>query len=278
MTVSTLWGELIVSNRSNARTNLHLQPHLSHPALCSELTSFEGLRSIPDLVLLDIRNCPITSFYGASPQPNLRTFICSNCPLASIPQLILSAVITFGSSLTRVNTTEVSVDIRTLAGSLSAQLRPLICDDQFSIVGRDPVVVIHSITKQRRVVFPSTSPSSGLRTVRSRSIPLPSSWTKFPIESEETIQHYIRTLTANVVDKRVDARVRVKSKNPVDVGEIESVKQGKLPTTYSASGQGTPPRSPPEIGDPRRIKKSPSIESGKDSFTEEQENRDGSGK
>jgi hypothetical protein len=157
------------------------------------ISSFRGLRTLPNLVELSLDSTQISTFEGAAPQPSLRRITFYNTPLTERKEHRLMAGIVFHPSLKTVN----NVDLTPSELKLIAAARDEVWGDLVAgwlIVARNPLKLINPATRERRLVYLQTSSSS-----RRES---PTSYGEFQVSRVATSTS--RTLKSAISSKKID--------------------------------------------------------------------------
>jgi hypothetical protein len=203
------------------------------------------------------------TFLNASPQPSLHRFTCTNSPLFRIPELALSACIVFGRSLTHVNAEAVTFDLQKFAASVSDDARPLICNDHFEIISREPLTLLNRLTKRKRVIFPN-GPARSTVTFKGTEY------------TDEKLKAQLRLSSEKVVTKRSETREKVRIKTVVDSGVSDIGSAVRSPATHAPAltGERTLPRGTrrPGTAPPRQAgRPTPPVDAGGEEEEEEEE-------
>ena len=229
----SVWEKIIGdAGKKSPTRGMRIKSDSIHSKEWKQVSSFEGLPTIANLKVLDVRRTGISSFFGAEPQPSLERFNCLETPLAQYKYLPLMSLIAFGKSVSYVNGNEVDIETRRIANSIKADLRNLICNDKWVIVHVNPVKMLHIATRKRKTYFtekpktdtddldvlgvaPPPVESSDSSTEEAepkkeeKPEPVPDSFSVAAyVGTDEEIRAYLRELTAVQVEERTRTRNR----------------------------------------------------------------------
>ena len=229
----SVWEKIIGdAGKKSPSRGMRIKSDSIHSKEWKQVASFEGLPTIANLKVLDVRRTGISSFFGAEPQPSLERFNCLETPLAQYKYLPLMSLIAFGKSVSYVNGNEVDIETRRIANSIKSDLRSLICNDKWVIVHVNPVKMLHITTRKRKTYFtekpktdtddldvlavaPRPVESSDSSTEEAevkkeeKPEPVPDSFSVAAyVGTDEEIRAYLRELTTVQVEERTRTRNR----------------------------------------------------------------------